>query len=197
MSSRLIGSLLALTVALTPLAVARQREESRPTIQDLQASLVGGRVVVSYRLSGCFPEETLERVHSGIPIRFRHKIEIIAEPQGFFDTAKVVGRALVESAAEYDSLTQRYELTRSTELKSKRKRESPAPLAEQRIGNSQDEMMQWMNVIDGLEVFDPARSLPPKRLRARVEVSLGRKWFLLIFPSTLTVSDEIEFVSRN
>jgi hypothetical protein len=184
--------LLTLAVAVALPALAKQREDAKPAIEELSARWAGNRAYVSYQLSGSLPAETLDKIHSGIPVGFRHRIEIVSKRRGLFAPDKLVARVIVDKQVEYDSLTQRYTLKRTVEIKSQQKSSAPEPREERQVIDSEGEMRSWVATQDEIPLFDPARPFPEEAdLRVRVEVALGRRWFLLIFPSTQTVSAEI------
>lgn len=177
-------------------AGARQRAETAPKIVDLTVRKQGESVRASYRLAGCLPEEVLERIHSGIPIRFRHKVEIVDKRPGLFARDRVYARTLVETRVQYDSLTQRYQLNRVLEVRSRDKGVAPPPASDQMVTGSIDEMRKWMTDVSGVLLDDPTRSAPQGRdLYLRVEVSLGRHWFLLIIPTTDAVTAEVSMAA--
>jgi hypothetical protein len=193
---RRLGGLLLLVCVAASSAGARQRGEIVPEIVDLVVRKQGQGVTASYRLEGCLPEEVLERIHSGIPIRFRHKVEIVEKRPGLFARDRVFARTLVETRVQYDSLTQRYQLNRVLEIRSREKGTAPPPASDQMVTGSIDEMRKWMTDVSGLPLEDPSRSAPPGRdLFLRVEVSLGRHWFLLIIPTTDSVTAEVSMAT--
>lgn len=197
MNRRGLGALLTLAVVVALPALAKQREDGKPAIEELSARWAGNRAYVSYQLSGSLPEETLDKIHSGIPVGFRHRIEIVSKRRGLFAPDKLVARVIVDKQVEYDSLTQRYTLERTVEIKSQEKRSAPEPREERQVIDSEEEMKSWVATQDEIPLFDPARPFPEEAdLRVRVEVALGRRWFLLIFPTTQTVSAEIVLEAR-
>jgi hypothetical protein len=48
-----------------------------------------------------------------------------------------------------------------------------------------------MTELEEIAIYDPSRPLQGEKLRVHVEVSLGRRYVLLIFPGTRTTSAEI------
>ena len=183
--------MLALVVA--PGVGARQRVELQAEVVDLTSQVQAGSVRTSYNLAGCLPEEVMERIHSGIPIRFRHKVEVVEKRPALFVADKVYARTLIETRVEYDSLTQRYQLNRVLEVKSRQKRSMPPPVNDQLVTGSIDEMKAWMTRVVDVPLHDPARPFPEGvDLHVRVEVSLGRHWVLLIIPTTDSVTAELQ-----
>jgi hypothetical protein len=90
-------------------------------------------------------------------------------------------------------LTHRYQLNRILEVRSRQKRAAPPPLNDQKVTASLDEMRAWMTRFDDIPLYDPARTLPTDvELYVRVEVSLGRHWFLFIIPTTKSITSELQ-----
>jgi hypothetical protein len=190
--TRRLAYLLLLAMIAAPGLGARQKVEPKPEIADLTVRTEGEDFWASYRLEGCLPEEVMERIQSGIPIRFRHKIEAVEKRPGLFAADRVFARTLIETRVEYDSLTQRYQLNRTLEVRSRQKRSAPPPASDQMVTGSIDEMQEWMTRVSDVPLGDPSRPFPPDvDLHVRVEVSLGRHWFLLIFPTTESVTSEL------
>lgn len=185
-----------LALVTVPHADARQRDEPKPEVVDLEMRREGDGLRASYRLIGCLPQQVMERIQSGIPIRFRHKVEVVQKRPGIFVADRVFARTLVETRVAFDSLTQRYQLNRALEVKSRQRRASPAPSIDQRLTASVDEMRSWMTRFDDVPLHDPARAIPTDvELHVRVEVSLGRRWLLLIIPTTESITSELRVES--
>jgi hypothetical protein len=190
--TRRFGALLLLALIATPGVGARQKVEPQPEIVELAYRIDDEDLRVAYRLEECLSEEVMERIHSGIPIRFRHKIEAVEKRPGLFAPDRVFARALIDTRVEYDSLTQRYQLNRTLEVRSRQKRAAPPPASDQMVTGSLDEMQAWMTRVTDVPLGDPARPFPPDvDLHVRVEVSLGRHWFMLIFPTTESITSEL------
>ena len=193
MKTRRLGSLLLLALVVAPVVGARQRVELLPEVVDLALEEKAGIVRASYNLAGCLPEEVMERIHSGIPIRFRHKIEVVEKRPALFVPDRVFARTLVETRVEYDSLTQRYQLNRVLEVRSRQKGAIPPPASDQMVTGSIDEMRAWMTRVVDVPLRDPARPFPEDvDLHVRVDVSLGRHWVMLIIPTTESVTAELQ-----
>jgi hypothetical protein len=190
---KLLWCALALSLFVTPLHAAKQRGDGKPAIDGLSARLENDHALISFRLTGAIDEEREELIHSGIPVIFRHRLEVRSKRTftGIPMPPKLLARTLVETRVEYDSLTRRYELMRRIEHRTRNKKDRP-PTEEQRlITESMEEMRAWMNELSEISIFDPSRPLSGEKLRVNVEVSLGRRYVLLIFPATISTSAEI------
>ena len=190
--SRLFGGLFSLGLVLTAPQVAPEPAgKPKPRIEGLSARLEDQRVLISYRVSAGLSAEMEERIQSGIPVTLKHKLEVVAK-RGFpLMWAKDLARTLVETSVQYDSLTQRYVLVRTVEHKLRSKKDGPLNEEQRRVTDSVSEMRQWMTELEDIPVFNPGRQLIGDRLRVRVEVSLGRRYVMFIFPATQSVSDEV------
>ena len=194
------AALLAAAVAAAPGAAVRSRDAIQPSIEVLEARRAGQSVVVSYRIADLLPVEVLERIHSGIPLRFRHRVELLEKRPGLFVGDRVHARATLEARVAYDSLTQRYELTRSIAVRptagASSPSPSPEPLEQRQVVESEQEMRRFLSEVRELGLFDPlADDAHATRLTLRIEVVLGRRWILLVIPSTETVTAELELGS--
>jgi hypothetical protein len=191
---KLLFGMMSLALLATPLTAADgPGEGAKPGIDGLSARLDDNRALVSFHVSGAIGPETEELIHSGIPVLFRHKLEVLAKRN--FPVlplpARVLARTVVETRVEYDSLTRRYDLLRSIDHKSSKKKLKPPVEETKLVTDSLDEVRSWMTELEEIAVYDPSRMLRGERLRVHVEVSLGRRYVLLIFPGTLSTSAEI------
>jgi len=182
-------SCLAAAAALSASA-GGEAGNGKPSIEDLEVALSGERVVVSFRLVGGLDDEALERIHSGIALTFRHRLDVVAKRAMPLVPAKVLARSRVASTVEYDSLTRRYHLYRSVEHESDVKKLAPPIDETTATTNSLDEVRSWMTEFRDLLVYDPSRTFPERELRIRVRSSLSRRYVMWIFPSTVSASAE-------
>ena len=193
MSSRAIqAALLVAAVAAAPGAV-RSREAAQPSIEVLEARRSGQTFVISYRIEDLLPLEVLERIHSGIPLRFRHRVELLEKRPGLFVGDRVHARATLEARVAYDSLTQRYELSRSIEVRTPSSASQPEPVEQRQFVDSEQEMRRFLSEVRELGLVDPLAGAPgAARLTLHIEVVLGRRWILLVIPTSETVTAELE-----
>jgi len=199
--SRSIGGLLtlgllALPAGATPVGPApppasADSDSLKPAIEGLTASIENDRARVSYEVVGALDAEVQERIQSGIPVVFRHKVQVLSKRGVPLMPAKVIAQTLIETRVEYDSLTRRYDLLRSIEHKVRQKKQGPLTEEQRKLTDSAEEMRDWMTRFDEIPVFDPTRELRGRALRVRVEVNLGRRYILFVFPGTRSVSAEI------
>jgi hypothetical protein len=188
---RFLGGLVMLVLAATVAgAEPPGPPPAKPAIEALSARIEGDRARVSYDLAHVLDTEVEERIHSGLPVTFRHKIQVLSKRGIPLMPSRVVAQTTIETRVEYDSLTRRYDLLRRIEHKIRQKRQGPLTEEQRKLTDSLDEMRDWMTRFDQIPVFDPARELGDRSLRIRVEVSLGRRYIMFVFPGTRSVSAE-------
>ena len=158
-----------------------------PQVAALSARWDGTAALVSYHVTGGLTEDARDRIHSGIPVRFRHRIELRARRAVPIWPSHEVGQTTVDTQVEYDSLTQQYRLRRNTRVRGD---ERPEPITEEAVTDSPDEMEAWMTQLVDVRV-PPSGGRAAGALRVRVDVTLDRRWVLLVFPSTVDASATI------
>jgi len=153
-----------------------------------RAVLEGGRVSVDFRVEKAFSDEALELVHSGIAVKFRHKIEVLGPRKFLLSPRNVLARSLIETRVSYDALTGRYELSRITTLKKKQRKGAPPPYVEGSVTEDGEEMRRWMTEGRHVVLYDPRRDLNGEGLRVSIESSVDRKYVLWVIPARKSVS---------
>ncbi len=180
---------LGLAFALASLA-GTAAAANPPRIDEPAARWDGTRVHVSYRVSGALTDERLERIHSGIPLRFQHRVELRA-PRGPLLPARELGRTVVETHVEYESLTQQYRLRREFRLHEASGAVAAEPLVDEMVTDSREAMEDWMTRLGDVPL-EPSSSRPWSAARVRIEVTLDRRWVLFVIPSTVHASGTVE-----
>jgi len=181
----LVWALTVPMLALTADVDARQRKTQ---IADLQIERSGDDLQVSYSLENGFTEELVEKIEAGIPVRFRHRVEVTTRhwlplwPRG------TVASATVETTVTYDSLTHRYELSRIIETSSRGKGKS-RPQTEQGSTVLESEARAWMTDVSMFPSLDLSTLPDDVNARVRVESALGRKWIVLVPTRRLVSAD--------
>jgi hypothetical protein len=185
--------MLAQLLAIPALGDESGELSSKPSIGELTARLETGQAIVSFRVVNGLSDEAMERIDSGIRVELRHRLEIVTKRAIPLMPSKVLARTVIRTRAEYDALTRRYVLARAVESRGPHKKQAPPPSEEQRFTTSAVEMRAWMTQIDEIPVYDPVEPFPEdEQLKVRVESSLGRRYVLLIFPSTVTATAELQ-----
>jgi len=179
----LVWALAAATPALP--ADARTRKAH---IVDLQVERSRDQLQVSYRLENGFSEELTEKIEAGIPVSFRHRVEVTTRhwlplwPRG------TVAVATAETTVTYDSLTHRYELSWVIEMTSRGKGKG-RPQTRQASTVLESEARAWMSDVSMFPPLDLSTLPIDMNARVRVESALGRKWIVLV-PTRRVVSKD-------
>lgn len=182
-----VSAALCLLCLATSAGIAADKEP-RARIADLNAGLEEGLVRVSYRLADVLTPEAEERIQSGIPVTFRHRIDLSSRRWMPLVPDRVVSRTVVETRVAYDSLTRRYALTQTIEQKARSKAQLPVTEEHRRWTDSIEEMRAWLNEPGSVPLHPPPEGEPPGRFRVRVQTVIGRDYVLWVFPSTVSVS---------
>ena len=119
------SGLVRLALAAAPIRDTREPARGKPRLELSEARRDGGRVAVSFRLANVLGEEALERMRSGVPVVYRHRVEVLGRRSGAPWPSKEHASMRIVTSAAYDSLTQRYELLRTIELGQRRDRGRP------------------------------------------------------------------------
>jgi hypothetical protein len=178
-------------VLLIPaLASAAEGEPERPAVESLRVSRVDDGLLVSFRVTHAVTEEVLERVHSGMEVTFRHRVELLGKRMAPLLPRRVIGRTVVTTTVRYDSLTRRYRLERQVLGKGWPKGTSPPERFDVAGTGSLEETETWLTVLAGIPLPEPPAAEDP-RSRVRVRCELGRRMILLMFPSTYGAAAEV------
>ncbi len=180
--------LLLFALALSALPAAAGAGD--PKVIGLRVEGAGEDIRISYSVENSFSEEILERIHSGMRVAFRHRIELSARRAVPLWFPKTLSWTVVETAVEFDGLTKQYHLSRSYRFGRKGKPwEGPARIAdEERDTDSLDVVRIWMSEVDGVPLLPVQSEVPLFRRRVDVTCSMGRKFVWMMFPVTVTAS---------
>lgn len=177
---------IASVVAWSPVAGAEGLE-----IEDFDVARLNGGWSVSYRVAAAFDEDVIERIESGFPVTFRHRLELVARRAVPLWPSKVVSECTLTTTATYDSLTREYHLIRTREEKpAAADDEDPPDDGEEKVTGDIDEVRSWMTEIDGVVLRSDPKGNRSPRQRLRVTSVVGRKFVFLIFPSNKSASAE-------
>jgi hypothetical protein len=181
------GALLLLAVSSIPALAARP---DKPRIDAVETHRNGAQVEVAFRLAGTIPDETLERLRAGIPVRHHHRVELVARRSVPLWTAKLLSRIRIDTEAVYDSLTQRFKLTRKVRTGPNPKKKWLVVEESEHSTGSVDELVAWMTGFDALPPLPIPEWSSGSRLRVRIESTLGRRFVLYLFPTRQTLTAE-------
>ncbi len=161
---------LALILSLLVAASASAAEPPQPTIQNLSALAVGGKVSVRFMVDGAFRNgELVEALQSGVPTSFTYFIEIYRDRPWWLDAD--VARARIEVICTFNSVTREYLLNYRRDKHLVRS-ETFTDLAE---------LVRRMTFIDEPDLFDIGGRKPYK-LKVRVKADLMRGWLAYVIP---------------
>lgn len=149
-----------------------------------------GRILVSFEIDGALTEEVRERIHSGIEMSFRHRVDLLSKRAFPLWPRKLVGRTVVTTTVQYDSLTRRYRLERETGGKSWPKEQTPPESVESRSTSSAAEMESWMTDVEEVALPSPP-DRQEARLKVRVRSELGRRFVFYLVPWTYAATAEL------
>ncbi len=183
--SRIVWGLALLVLAAAPVRDTREPARGKARLELSETRRDGGRVAVSFRLANVLGTEALEQMRSGVPVVYRHRVQVLGAPWRSKEHASM----RIVTTAVYDSLTQRYELLRTIELGQRRDQDHP-PLEVRTQTESIEEMRVWMTEFDQLPALELPETAPDAQLRVRVRSILGRHYVLFLFPARIDVSAE-------
>lgn len=183
--SCLLGWFLLLFVVGGVPAIA---DQTRPSVELTEVSSEERGARVSFEIRDGVSEELLERIESGTPVTFRHRIELFAR-RPFPIPNLVLGRATIDTRVEYDTLTRQFALLRTIRFRGRKK--SPLPTIEDReTTESREQMVDWMTRVSDVNIDDAGSERFQGSRRVRVTSNLGRRYVMWIFPASLSVSAE-------
>lgn len=161
-----------------------------PRIEELEVAEETQGFLVSYRLVDVLPEEVLERIHSGIPVTFQHRVELLAKRALPLMPMKSLCRSTVLTTVQYESLTQEYHLTRTFEYLA-RGEEGIYRSGEENLSTAAvEDMKSWLTEIREMFVPYPPKPQESANRKLRVTTTIGRRFVLLVFPTSHTLTAE-------
>jgi len=170
-------------------ALPARAQAARPAIEGLRLEHDDAGIRVSFRVTGAFDEDLLERVHSGVRLSFEHRVVLLGKRMAPLLPRVTLARTVVVTTVQYDSLTQRYDLERRTLAKSWPGTAAPPDRVEQRATESREEMESWMGEIASVPLPDPPERNEPHKIRVRTD--LGMRFLLMFLPWPNTATAEV------
>jgi hypothetical protein len=138
-------------------------------------------VTISFKITGAFTEEIIERIHSGIEISFKHAIKIFKKNPVFFYRRTIVERVIL-TTVEYNTLTKQYTL----------KKQIDESDVETMLTDDLDEVEKWMTEIDHFKVEEVSRIKGKKNYFLKIRTSLAPNFLLFFIPYDYSASKERE-----
>jgi hypothetical protein len=183
--TRLVAGLLLIVAA----PVMAGGHSAKPYVDAFKATRLDGRLAVSFRVTNGLEAEALDKLRSGLPVAQQHRVELLGRKQVMWP-AKVYARIRIDTFAEYDTLTKRYDLSRTIRAGPAGKKKFAVVTDESHSTYSVDEVRRWMTEFAELPALTVPAVAQASRLRVRVESTLGRRFVLNMFPAKSTVSAE-------
>ncbi len=164
----------ALVLALAVPGAAAPAAEGKVSLAGLHVDATDHDIYVSFTVDGAFTPEVREAIESGLPVTFRHDVEVVRRRTLWFDRTLV--RKAVTTTVTYDTLTQQYSLARSINDE----------VAETKVAINEADMMRWMTRLERIRVADPAalEVEPEDTLYVRAKSLLQRRFILFFIPSS-------------
>jgi hypothetical protein len=164
--------LLVLVAVLVPLLTGAAA--AQPHLADLQVSLDGRDVRVSFTLAEAFDSGLEERIQAGLPTGFVYRFRLYRDHQRWFDAD--LGAATLEVVTMYNAVTDEYLVNtkRDGELIGSRLIQDPGQLA------------QAMTHFEGISLFSLAPEVPSDwRLLIRARAQLDERGRFLFMPTSV------------
>jgi hypothetical protein len=154
-------------------------------ITDVRTELAGDTLFASWRLTGAFTEDVVDRIKSGMELQFKFILRLNRVRDNFVDK-KISEKTLITSV-RYSNLTRSFFLVRILE----------GTVIENDVVEQEEAMIQWLTVFDRVEVFNYRDLTVPGTYYVRLRAELTNKNFLLFFPwsrgTKWTNSEKFEF----
>jgi len=163
----------ALALALAAPA-APQTADGKVSLAGLHVDATDHDLYVSFTVDGAFTPEVREAIESGLPVTFRHDVEVVRKRTLWFDRTLV--RKVVTTTVTCDTLTHQYRLARGINDE----------VAETQVAVNEADMMRWMTRLERIRVADPStlEVEPDDTLYVRVKSLLQRRFILFFIPSS-------------
>ena len=182
--------LVAAMLAVAALGAAGKEPDAKPRISELRAVVASRGYQVSYKLDYAFSGDALDLVHDGVPLTFRHRVELVGGRLGPLLPRKILGRTIVETTVRYDTLTRRYDVARDVRGKLWPEQQPTPRQHERRRVGTLEEAEAWMTQVRDVPL--PSTDIrPASGLRVRVRSELGHRFLLFVFPSTISAAGEL------
>lgn len=163
----------ALALALAAPA-APQTADGKVSLAGLHVDATDHDLYVSFTVDGAFTPEVREAIESGLPVTFRHDVEVVRKRTLWFDRTLV--RKVVTTTVTCDTLTHQYSLARGINDE----------ITETQVAINEADMMRWMTRLERIRVADPStlEVEPDDTLYVRVKSLLQRRFILFFIPSS-------------
>jgi hypothetical protein len=124
----------------------------------------------SFELTGGFSPGIREQIESGLPVTFKHYVEINRRRSAWFDDTVI--KKTISTTVIYDTLTRQYRLSRKMN----------GEMVETTVSEKQLDMQDFMTRIDRVRLCDPADLPSDEPLYIRVKSRVQKKFVLFFIP---------------
>jgi hypothetical protein len=132
-----------------------------PAVEDLQVTVNGGRVLVSFHLANGLDAETRERIASGLPTSFIYELELMRDRKHWWDRG--IDSTSIEVVAMYNAVTREYLVNTK----------QGGRLIESRTVRDEVELERAMTVFESFPAFTLDADRDRARFLVRIRVDLG------------------------
>jgi hypothetical protein len=165
---RLLVAILLACAAAAPCSAAA------PTVSDLKADKVDGRILVSLRLEGGLDPARLDEIEAGIETTVRYRLRLLHQRAGLPDTE--LAAVDVESSVRRDALSRQYTLTRK----------AGGETVEKKMTADGAEMQRFLTTLERVPLADVQDIDKPSECYIRARADLGLTWRFYLIPWPLT-----------
>lgn len=158
-------ALLALVIL-----VAGQEPAAAAELTNLSLLIKNDQISVTFRMADAFNEDIGRSIESGLPVSFRYEVQLKKVRTIWFNQ-KVHTRRITNTVT-YDNLTERYTLSRDID----------GEIVATAVVADTSEMMRFMTVVDGLDLFDVSLLEPNSDYYLRAKGLVKERNLFLVVP---------------
>ncbi len=138
-------------------------------------------LTVSYRVSGTFTKDIIDRIQSGIETAFEHRIKIYKKIP-IFPVGKTLVERIIITSVRYDSLTKQYSLSRKVNDQADETSKT----------DTLDQVEKWMTEVSDFRMIGIDGIRGKKNYFLKVRTSLAPNFLLFFIPYDYSASKERE-----
>ena len=158
-------ALLALVIL-----VSGQEPATAAELTNLSLLIKNDQISVTFRMADAFNEDIGRSIESGLPVSFRYEVQLKKVRTIWFNQ-KVHTRRITNTVT-YDNLTERYTLSRDID----------GEIVATAVVADTSEMMRFMTVVDGLDLFDVSLLEPNSDYYLRAKGLVKERNLFLVVP---------------
>jgi len=150
--------------------VAGQVPATAAELTNLSLLIKNDQISVTFRMADAFNEDIGRSIESGLPVSFRYEVQLKKVRTIWFNQ-KVHTRRITNTVT-YDNLTERYTLSRDID----------GEIVATAVVADTSEMMRFMTVVDGLDLFDVSLLEPNSDYYLRAKGLVKERNLFLVVP---------------